>query len=291
MDQELTDGSVGRAWTPQETQAMLDLIRDLGLGPALTRKGYQNWDVFERLQVLLSHCRVRASSAEIKAQWQALKMKFWRLKRFVGLAPLVAITADFPFYQQMEQLLEPQKRMEICSREADSTIQESGRPTSSLSDSPSDEDMTDDASIPEVHHEQEPAINNGGNLHPENVQEAAPQDGAAIRNPHLAPEALADLEPEPIRLLQTTMGQLVEGMAQLVQTLNRVCGVQEQISIQLGYFCSLLPKFPIQMGSGRPRNQEGGKCPEKKPVVHGPRNSRGLRRSLRIKKFAARYSS
>ncbi|KAG8431792.1 hypothetical protein GDO86_019907 [Hymenochirus boettgeri] len=291
MEQEILMDTPGRRWTLHETQTLLDLIWDMRLGPALTRKGYQNWDVFERLRVLLKRSSVRASSGEIKAQWQALKIKFWRLKRFANAnpAPLAAITADFPFYKEMEQLLIPEKRSEICKREADSTSQDNVLPSTSFAESGllSDDDMTDDGSMQEMPFDQEQFRQNINNQDPRD----APEGGAVARNEEQVAGGLAELEIGQSRQLQTTMERLVGGITQLVQSMERLCAVQEQLSIQLGYAYSIGGPVPClnEKSGGRLHSQQMGKARENTLVVQGTRNSRVVRRSLRMKKPTVRY--
>ncbi|XP_075700697.1 uncharacterized protein LOC142665035 isoform X2 [Rhinoderma darwinii] len=113
-----------RTWTLPETHTLLDLIQDMGFTQALTRKGYQNWEVFERLCVLLSRCNIQVSSVEVKSHWQTLKAKFLSVKRLVtmGLIRVPGIAVEFPFYEEMEQLLTPQSKTRSCKREADSSV-------------------------------------------------------------------------------------------------------------------------------------------------------------------------
>ncbi|XP_073511222.1 uncharacterized protein [Phyllobates terribilis] len=117
-----------RLWTRTETHALLDLIRDIGVIHMLTRKGSQNSEVFDRLSVLLGRCNIRASSAEVKSHWQDLRLKFmsWKHLLVLGLVRVSGVYLDFPFYEDMEQLLTPQGNNRSCKREADSSGLEGG---------------------------------------------------------------------------------------------------------------------------------------------------------------------
>ncbi|XP_069601539.1 uncharacterized protein [Ranitomeya imitator] len=115
-----------RLWTLTETHTLLDLIRDMGVIRFLTQKGSQNSEVFGRLSVLLGRCNIRVSSAEVKSHWQDLKLKFTSLKHLLvlGLVRVSGASVDFPFYEDMEQLLNPLGNSRSCMREADSSCVE-----------------------------------------------------------------------------------------------------------------------------------------------------------------------
>ncbi|XP_077137391.1 uncharacterized protein LOC143801748 isoform X3 [Ranitomeya variabilis] len=112
-----------RLWTLTETHTLLDLIRDMGVIRFLTQKGSQNSEVFGRLSELLGRCNIRVSSAEVKSHWQDLKLKFMSLKHLLvlGLVRVSGVSVDFPFYEDMEQLLNPLGNNRSCMREADSS--------------------------------------------------------------------------------------------------------------------------------------------------------------------------
>ncbi|XP_030047722.1 uncharacterized protein LOC115461813 isoform X2 [Microcaecilia unicolor] len=111
-----------KKWSEAETHALLDLIRDLGLVGLLSRKWFQNWDVFERLHVFLKRSNIHFSPGQIKARWKKLKLKYLRLKRFVQMGASPGLLADFPYYQGLEQLLgAAPKTSGLCRREADSS--------------------------------------------------------------------------------------------------------------------------------------------------------------------------
>nr|XP_033792740.1 uncharacterized protein LOC117356917 [Geotrypetes seraphini] len=109
-------------WSEAEIHVLLDLIKDLGLVGLLSRKRFQNWDVFERLHVLLKRCNILFSPGQIKARWKKLKLKYLRLKRFIEMGGSPGLLADFPYYQELEQLLGAAiQDPGLCRREADSS--------------------------------------------------------------------------------------------------------------------------------------------------------------------------
>ncbi|XP_053556359.1 uncharacterized protein LOC128647630 [Bombina bombina] len=292
MDPARCDSSSPRRWTVAETHSLLDLIRDLGLVPVLTRKGYPNWDIFERLHVILKRCNVRASSVAIKDRWQWLKVKFWRLKRLAdsGVAPISGIIADFQFYEEMEQLLVPQKRSRGCVREADSTRQDN-----TLSDSGflSEEDELTDVATSRIQ------VRENDELSPRQEAaelEAAPereaeQQGAADHNMEPMAGVVPVFAQEDARVLLSTMQQLLSAMERLMSSVEQIAGSVEQISAQLGYLCSLLLQMDGQARTPKDGHQaqgQGGGL-ENIPVAHGTRSSRLPRRSLRHRRPSVRY--
>ncbi|XP_040195865.1 uncharacterized protein LOC120928870 isoform X2 [Rana temporaria] len=122
-----------RVWTTAERNTLLNLIQDGGFIPGLTQEFVSNRATFERLSVLLNRCNIRVSKHQVEAQWQLLKEEFWKRKWMVddGLCPASALTSDFPFYEELEQILISQKPAKVCKREADS----SGMKAPSLLDS------------------------------------------------------------------------------------------------------------------------------------------------------------
>ncbi|XP_075439538.1 uncharacterized protein LOC142483322 isoform X2 [Ascaphus truei] len=302
MAQDGHNPSRGRNWMMMETHVLLDLIRDIGLVPVLTRKGYQNWDVFERLHVLLKRCNVRFSAEEIKAHWQGLKVKFWRLKRLAGtgVTSLSGLTTEFPFYEEMEHLLGPQSRAWTCRREADSTGQEVPvLPASSLlsdsgflSEGEDEDEVADGASSghQEGEHDRDPPGQNVGDPEPVMIgagqQEAARMDGDPQPTLAAVPGAEPAAAQDCMRLLQAAVEQLLAVMERLVLRVERLSGVEEQVSIQLGYVCSLVRQMVERnhsAGAG-PASQEQEVAPDT-----APRSSRVLRRSLRSKRPSVRY--
>ncbi|CAI9601696.1 unnamed protein product [Staurois parvus] len=110
-----------RVWTTAETHTLLDLIQDGGFIPGLVVRDYSIWAVFERLSVLLNRCNIKVSKEQVKAHWRRLKGNFWKRKRMVDDGQAPALTGDFPFYEEMEQLLTSQKPAKVRKREADSS--------------------------------------------------------------------------------------------------------------------------------------------------------------------------
>ncbi|XP_029438925.1 uncharacterized protein LOC115079447 isoform X2 [Rhinatrema bivittatum] len=119
MDRLRVPRPQAKKWSVSQTHALLDLIRDLGLVGLLNRKYFQNWDVFERLHGLLRRCNIHFSPGQIKAHWQRLKLKYLRLKKFAQMGTTSGVLADFPYYEEMEQLLGT--ALWPCKREADSS--------------------------------------------------------------------------------------------------------------------------------------------------------------------------
>ncbi|KAM4051237.1 uncharacterized protein ACNLHF_022229 [Anomaloglossus baeobatrachus] len=110
----------------------------MGVIQLLNRKGSQNLEVFDRLSVLLGRCNIPVSSMQVKSHWQDLKVKFMSLKHLLvlGLVRDSCVTVDFPFYEDMDQLLTPQGNSRSCKREADSSgLDGQDLPSSSMCDS------------------------------------------------------------------------------------------------------------------------------------------------------------
>ncbi|PIO27532.1 hypothetical protein AB205_0054780 [Aquarana catesbeiana] len=112
-----------RVWTTAERNTLLNLIQDGGFIPGLTQEFFSNWATFERLSVLLNRCNIRVSKQQVEAQWQLLKEEFWKRKWMVddGLGQASALTLDFPFYEELEQILISQKPAKVRKREAGSS--------------------------------------------------------------------------------------------------------------------------------------------------------------------------
>ncbi|XP_077307301.1 uncharacterized protein LOC143927198 [Lithobates pipiens] len=112
-----------RVWTTAERNTLLNLIQDGGFIPGLTQEVFSNRAAFERLSVLLNRCNIRVSKHQVEAQWQLLKEEFWKRKWMVdeGLGQASALTSDFPFYEELEQILISQKPARVRKREADSS--------------------------------------------------------------------------------------------------------------------------------------------------------------------------
>ncbi|CAJ0936578.1 unnamed protein product [Ranitomeya imitator] len=74
----------------------------------------------------LFQCPEVPHSAEVKSHWQDLKLKFTSLKHLLvlGLVRVSGASVDFPFYEDMEQLLNPLGNSRSCMREADSSCVE-----------------------------------------------------------------------------------------------------------------------------------------------------------------------
>ncbi|KAM4707212.1 uncharacterized protein O3C94_004388 [Discoglossus pictus] len=298
MDPPGSGGSPSRGWTVSETHTLLDVIRDMGLAAALTRKGYQNWDVYERLHVILKRCNVRVSSVEIKDRWRSLKVKFWRLKRLVdsGVAPLSGLATDFPYYEEIEHLLVPQKKATSFVREADSTRQEdSGIPSTSLSDSgflTEEDEMTDGQSRPQEGEMEQDVSREDGELMASSERETQPEGAAAINTEPALGAGLVGALQDELGQLCNSMQQMVSAMERLRASLNHLSGVEEQVSVQLGYVCSLI----LQMVGQEQNSRNGAQAQEERlsqetiPVAPASRgSSRVLRRSLRRKRPTVRY--
>ncbi|XP_075049864.1 uncharacterized protein LOC142110369 isoform X2 [Mixophyes fleayi] len=287
MAPETQDGRPAWNWTVTETHTLLDLIRDTGFISALARKGFQNWDVFERLCVLLQRCSIRVSSVDVKTHWQALKVKFWSLKRLadMSLVRVSGITADFPFYEEMAQLLTPQSDGGSCKREADSSGQESPvLPSSSSLDSglgSEHEDQTASSSHQEAEEQQEQDVADPG----PDIQREAP--GGALQ---VGPGEIASLCTQRLTvLLHNVTQQILALMDRLVGSLDRLSVLEEQLSIQLGYMCSIALQMNSRLhnvSSEQHRSQETAGTTEPPSSSTGWRRSRVMRRGLRR---SARY--
>ncbi|XP_063813555.1 uncharacterized protein LOC135053501 [Pseudophryne corroboree] len=284
MEAETHDGRPARVWTVMETQTLLDLIRDMGFIPALTRKGFQNWDVFERICVFLNRCNVQVSSADVKAHWQSLKAKFWRLKRLAdaSFAQVSVIAADYPFYQEMALILTPHNAAGCYKREADSSGQESQvSPSSSVPDSglgSDHEDQTASSSRQQAEGEQhaaEPgAVAEAPDVAPPDVQEGA------------EPNAGQDIQ-RAVVMLRNTTHQILSVTDRLLQSLSRLSRVQEQLSIQLGFIYSAA--FQLD---GELRNDSPEEHPPREPArTSETLSSRRLLRRYRLLRYGQRRSA
>lgn len=111
-----------REWAVSETHTLLNLIKNGGFHSGMMRKRYKNWDIFKCLSNLLNQCNINISMEQRKAHWLQLKKISWKHKRMVdgSLSWASGLTGDFPFYQEMKQLLTTQTPVMSSKRELDS---------------------------------------------------------------------------------------------------------------------------------------------------------------------------
>ncbi|XP_078530580.1 uncharacterized protein LOC144817698 isoform X2 [Lissotriton helveticus] len=249
-----------KKWTVRQTHTLLDLIRDLGLAGMLNRRGFQNREVFERLQAVLRRCNLRFSVEQIKDRWQKLKLKYWKLKKILETSDATApgLLADFPYFDELELLLGVQSAVMPCKREADSSglvspveVEDDAEPSNS-----GEEDLSlgDYDILPEEIERSLVEEMEGINLPVPEGANAANQIQAHLesRQNHTQPAA----DPSPDQNLQQSneqlllhqehaemMENLVASMDSMVKVVERIATVVEQSSLQMNHLSDLIMKF------------------------------------------------
>lgn len=251
-----------KKWTVRQTHTLLDLIRDLGLAGMLNRRGFQNREVFERLQAVLRRCNLRFSVEQIKDRWQKLKLKYWKLKKILETSDATApgLLADFPYFDELELLLGVQSTVMPCKREADSSGLVSPVEDGTFGAEPSnsgEEDLSlgDYDLLPEEIERSLVEEMEGINLPVPEGANAANQIQAHLESrQNQTQPAVAD--PGPVQHLQQSHGQLllhqehaemmenlVASMDSMVKVVERMATVVEQSSLQMNHLSDLIMKF------------------------------------------------
>ncbi|XP_069482631.1 uncharacterized protein [Ambystoma mexicanum] len=263
-----------KRWSERETHTLLDLIRDLRLAGMLSRRGYQNREVFERLQAVLRRCNVRFSVEQIKDRWQKLKLRYWKLKKILETSEStgLGLLSDFPYFDELELLLGVQSSVMPCRREADSSGL--GSPVE-VNQSPLDAAPSHSGDVyysvdehnrlaeESDHHLVEEMPQIPLPVVPEQASVALAGPMGEIQGPQEPMQnrlPLAELAPRPVqqhesqgdlpRQEQTEMMEnLVASMENMVKVVEHMATVVEQVSVQITHLSSIIMKCVAQDAS------------------------------------------
>ncbi|XP_069091420.1 uncharacterized protein [Pleurodeles waltl] len=252
-----------KKWTVRQTHTLLDLIRDLGLAGLLNRRGFQNREVFERLQAVLRRCNLRFSVEQIKDRWQKLKIKYWKLKKILETSEATApgLLADFPYFDELELLLGVQSTVMPCKREADSSglvspveVEDDTLDAEQSNSGEEDLSLGDYDLLPEEIERSLVEEMEGINLPVPEGASAANQIQGHLESRQNQTQPAAD--PSPAQQLQQSheqlllqqehaemMENLVASMDSMVKVVERMVTVVEQTSLQMNHLSDLIMKF------------------------------------------------
>lgn len=92
-----------RNWSVDETNVLLDILKDLKIINRLDGRKQRNDDLFRDVFEKLNQAGVNRSLEQIKNRWKALKSGFYKAKNDSGRSG--AAPTAFVFYQRVNEIL------------------------------------------------------------------------------------------------------------------------------------------------------------------------------------------